>query len=106
MFGKGAFFPSSKWIDWIAQQVCGYVPLVEDVCANIMFLFAGYSKDNFNTTRLPIYMSHAPAGTSTKNVLHFAQGVNSDKFRMFDYGIVGTTFTALLSLLFPHFRRM
>ncbi len=89
IFGDGEFFPSSNMMNWIAQQICGHIPLTDDICASIMFLFAGYSKDNFNITRIPIYISHTPAGTSSKNILHFGQQVNSDKFRMFDYGIVG-----------------
>ncbi|VDO29030.1 unnamed protein product [Onchocerca flexuosa] len=33
-------------------------------------------------------MSHIPAGTSTANVLHWAQMVNSHKIQMYDYGSV------------------
>ena len=31
-------------------------------------------------------MGHDPAGTSVNTVLHFIQGVESGKFRKFDYG--------------------
>lgn len=36
---------------------------------------------------LPVILAHTPAGASTHTVIHFAQGINSDKFRRFDYGI-------------------
>lgn len=35
---------------------------------------------------MPVIMNNYPAGTSTKTLVHFAQGYNSDKFRQFDYG--------------------
>jgi len=37
---------------------------------------------------LPVIIGHTPAGASTKTLLHFAQGVNSKKFRFYDYGEV------------------
>merc|ERR1712243_151726 len=33
-----------------------------------------------------IYLSHAPAGTSVKNMEHFHQISKANKFQMFDYG--------------------
>ncbi|XP_022238776.1 gastric triacylglycerol lipase-like isoform X2 [Limulus polyphemus] len=37
-------------------------------------------------TRLPVYISHNPAGTSTQNIVHFAQLVNSKKLVKYNYG--------------------
>lgn len=31
-------------------------------------------------------MTHLPSGTSTANLLHWAQMVNSGKIQMYDYG--------------------
>ena len=31
-------------------------------------------------------MTHTPAGTSVKNVLHFTQLIQSDQFQMYNYG--------------------
>jgi len=39
-----------------------------------------------NATLLPVIMGHTPAGASTMQFLHFAQEVNSGKFRQYDYG--------------------
>jgi len=89
LFGVYDFLLSNNITKWIAQQICGNDYEAEEVCEDILFLAEGPSTDNLNITRLPIYLSHSPAGTSTKNVLHFSQEVNSDKFRMFDYGTVG-----------------
>ena len=37
-------------------------------------------------TMLPVIMGHTPAGSSTRNLVHYAQGVNSGKFRMYNHG--------------------
>ena len=41
---------------------------------------------NLNETRIPVYVSETPAGTSTMNIAHWCQGVKVDKFQMYDYG--------------------
>ena len=33
-----------------------------------------------------MYTSHSPAGTSVKNIVHYAQSIDSGKFQMFNYG--------------------
>ncbi|XP_038064773.1 uncharacterized protein LOC119735144 [Patiria miniata] len=37
-------------------------------------------------SRLPVYFSHSPAGTSVQDMIHFAQMVSSGEFQMYDYG--------------------
>lgn len=40
---------------------------------------------NYNATRLPLYATYIPAGTSVMNILHYMQMVNSKVFRKYDY---------------------
>ncbi|CAI8032085.1 Lysosomal acid lipase/cholesteryl ester hydrolase [Geodia barretti] len=40
-------------------------------------------------TRIPVYYSHTPAGTSVKNIVHYAKEMKSGKFRKYDYGTEG-----------------
>lgn len=40
-----------------------------------------------NTELLPVIMGHTPAGSSTKQFLHYAQSIRSGKFRKWDYGM-------------------
>lgn len=35
---------------------------------------------------MPMIVNYNPAGSSTKTMVHFAQGYNSDKFCQYDYG--------------------
>lgn len=51
-------------------------------------IFGPDDRDN-NMSRVPVYMSNWPAGTSFKNVIHFSQIITSGKCRMFDYGRKG-----------------
>lgn len=40
----------------------------------------------FEKDLLPTILGHSPAGSSTRTVLHYAQGVNSGAFRKYDFG--------------------
>ncbi|XP_002165026.2 gastric triacylglycerol lipase isoform X1 [Hydra vulgaris] len=86
IFGIYDFLPPSAILRFIAQDVCGLLYPTEKVCSNIAFLIAGYDVSNLNETRLPVYLSHLPAGTSSKDIIHFAQMIKSGQFQMFDYG--------------------
>ncbi|KFP90213.1 Lipase member M, partial [Apaloderma vittatum] len=61
-------------------------PLLHKPCANLLFLLGGYNEKNLNMTRLDVYMSHFPVGTSVKNMIHWAQVTKSGEFKAFDYG--------------------
>ncbi|XP_075011508.1 lysosomal acid lipase/cholesteryl ester hydrolase-like isoform X2 [Calonectris borealis] len=73
--GKEQFLP----------QLCGH-PLLHKPCANLFFLLGGYNEKNLNMTRLDVYTSHYPDGTSVKNMIHWAQVMKSGEFKAFDYG--------------------
>lgn len=83
LLGIHQFLPSNKLIQFFADKLC---PIDEKMCSTIMFLLAGYDKTDLNSTRIPIYYSHTPAGTSVKNMYHFAQLVRSEVFQKYDYG--------------------
>ncbi|XP_052265671.1 lipase member M-like isoform X2 [Dreissena polymorpha] len=85
VIGYKDFFPS----DGIMKQFAAYLAKNEAAAfamQNIMFLMGGVDYENMNTSRIPVYIAHTPAGTSVKNVMHYAQSVMSGKFTMFDYG--------------------
>lgn len=56
------------------------------ICSDIIFEICGQDVAQLNYTRLPVYVSHTPAGTSWWNLLHWAQVLINDEFAMFDYG--------------------
>ncbi|KAH0623591.1 hypothetical protein JD844_006508, partial [Phrynosoma platyrhinos] len=56
------------------------------LCAKILSFICGYNIPNLNMSRLDVYASHFPAGTSVQNALHWHQVYNSKLFRAYDYG--------------------
>jgi len=80
----GEFLPKSRLTRWLASTLCA--SRVRAICSNIMFMANGWSTVQLNHTRLPVYLSHFPAGTSSKNLVHYGQAVKSGVFSKFDYG--------------------
>ncbi|CAF0748629.1 unnamed protein product [Brachionus calyciflorus] len=85
LFGNKDFLPSSKTLDWMADKLCNFKMTDRLLCMNTFFLFCGPSK-YMNRTRIAVYTTHNPSGTSVKNMAHYAQCVMSGKFQMYDYG--------------------
>ncbi|XP_027548754.1 lysosomal acid lipase/cholesteryl ester hydrolase-like isoform X3 [Neopelma chrysocephalum] len=77
--GKEQFLP----------QLCTH-RLLHKPCANLLSLLGGFNEKNLNMTRLDVYTSHYPDGTSVKNIVHWAQVVKSGEFKEFDYGSKNT----------------
>lgn len=80
------FLPSASSIEWLAKAAC---PFHQDLCHQITFVTSSYGLENFNKTRRPIYLDHTPAGTSVKNMYHFMQLVQKERFQKYDYGFWG-----------------
>ena len=78
-------FIKSSIIQWFADKACNIVVADKLICENILFVITGPSK-HMNVSRIPVYTTHAPAGTSVKNLAHFAQMVISKKYEMYDFG--------------------
>ncbi|CAB3373681.1 Hypothetical predicted protein [Cloeon dipterum] len=86
MFGVDEFLPSSGFMEFIGQALCNDGAWTQVICSNVLFLIVGFDSKQLNETTLPVIMSHTPAGAATKQILHYAQEMNSAKFRQYDYG--------------------
>jgi len=84
ILGDGEFLPSNWLMKLISDFVCNNL-IGEIICDNMIFLMTGPEIDKMNKTRTAVYTSHAPAGTSTENILHWTQMIISGKMQMFDY---------------------
>uniref|UniRef100_A0A914YMQ5 Lipase n=1 Tax=Panagrolaimus superbus TaxID=310955 RepID=A0A914YMQ5_9BILA len=84
ILGDGEFLPQSWVTKLISDFVCSGI-VGNDLCDDIMFLLGGPESNQLNRTRTPVYTAHAPAGTSTQNILHWAQMVLSGKVEKYDY---------------------
>ncbi|KAM8776342.1 gastric triacylglycerol lipase-like [Rhynchonycteris naso] len=85
IFGDKIFYPHHYFEQFLATEICSR-EILSALCSNALFIICGFDQKNLNTSRLDVYLSHNPAGTSVQNMLHWAQAVNSGKFRAFDWG--------------------
>ncbi|XP_077206452.1 putative lysosomal acid lipase/cholesteryl ester hydrolase [Paroedura picta] len=85
VFGTKQFFPQNSIIRWLATHLCVHA-LLDELCGNFFFLLCGFNEKNLNMTRVDVYSTHCPAGTSVQNMLHWAQMTRSGVFTAFDWG--------------------
>jgi len=88
LFGHGQFLPNNEIFRFLASTLCSEIGIPK-LCSDIIFLIIGNDFNNLNQSRLPVYISHTPAGTSVMNVVHYAQEVSSGNFEMYDFGTMG-----------------
>ncbi|GMF14386.1 unnamed protein product [Phytophthora lilii] len=81
--GFTSFLPHSDLLTVLLSNVV--CTNVAELCDSAIGLIAGPS-DNLNATRIPVYLSQTPAGTSVRNMGHYAQGIRDDTFASYDYG--------------------
>jgi len=82
LFGDMSFLPDASILQKLDPAICSLLPSGCDV---LLELLCGPS-NNLNNSRIDVYVSETPAGTSVKNMAHWSQGVTADAFQMFDYG--------------------
>ncbi|XP_071452982.1 lipase 3-like [Hetaerina americana] len=85
--GINEFFPSTDLYGFLGNALCEDEAITQSLCSDIIFLICGFDSKELNETMIPVIMGHTPAGASTKQVLHYAQEINSGKFRQYDYGL-------------------
>ncbi|XP_062540112.1 lipase 3-like [Armigeres subalbatus] len=84
-FGVGEFLPSSSILQEIAQLLCSK-DVVSNLCLNVIFQLTGADPNQIDVQIVPILVGHSPAGASTKQVVHFAQGMRTHQFQRYDHG--------------------
>ncbi|XP_004680962.1 PREDICTED: lysosomal acid lipase/cholesteryl ester hydrolase [Condylura cristata] len=85
MFGNKEFFPQTELLKWLSVHFCTHV-ILKELCGNIFFLVSGFNEKNLNMSRVAVYTTHSPAGTSVQNMLHWVQMYKLHKFQAFDWG--------------------
>ena len=84
LFGIHEFLPSGKLTHITAELFCQKADAL--ICENVIFAICGPDQSGLNKSRLAVYVSHTPAGTSLQNMLHWGQAVLRDNVTRFDYG--------------------
>uniref|UniRef100_A0A7E4WBC4 Lipase n=1 Tax=Panagrellus redivivus TaxID=6233 RepID=A0A7E4WBC4_PANRE len=86
--GENEFAPDDVFFKTLEALFCTN-PIGAEACASLLFLIGGPSSNQMNATRLPVFLSDEPSGTSMKNILHWAQLVRSGKQQKYDFGSNG-----------------
>ncbi|KAE8963706.1 hypothetical protein PF011_g28936, partial [Phytophthora fragariae] len=81
--GFTSFLPHNDLLSVLLSDVI--CTNMAEICDSAISLVAGPS-DNLNITRISVYLSRTSAGTSVKNMAHYAQGIRDDTFASYDYG--------------------
>ncbi|VDN60868.1 unnamed protein product [Dracunculus medinensis] len=81
----GEFMPNTSLFSRMSKAFCS-IHSITAHCQDVMFQITGPDTSQMNQTRIPVYMTHLPAGTSIANLHHWAQMVNSHKVQMYDLG--------------------
>ncbi|KAJ1363517.1 hypothetical protein KIN20_023402 [Parelaphostrongylus tenuis] len=80
-------FPLDNWISrLIVKSVCGGTKLEVELCDKIIFSLSGPENNLMNKTRIPVYTSNMPAGTSSMNIIHWMQMIRTGMVAKYDYG--------------------
>ncbi|XP_058910558.1 lysosomal acid lipase/cholesteryl ester hydrolase [Kogia breviceps] len=85
LFGVKEFLPQSMFVKWLSTHVCTHV-ILKELCGNVFFVLCGFNERNLNMSRVAVYATHSPAGTSVQNMIHWSQLIKLQKFQAFDWG--------------------
>lgn len=81
LIGQGEFLPNSAFFHYfLSDAMCQPDSVAQLLCLNTLFLTFGYSRNQMNTTLLPMIFKYVPAGASTKQIFHYSQEVKSGKY--------------------------
>nr|XP_014682717.2 lipase member J isoform X1 [Equus asinus]XP_044610728.1 lipase member J isoform X1 [Equus asinus]XP_044610729.1 lipase member J isoform X1 [Equus asinus]XP_044610732.1 lipase member J isoform X1 [Equus asinus]XP_044610739.1 lipase member J isoform X1 [Equus asinus] len=83
--GNKDFLANTSFNRFVGLELCS-LKIFDNICNDILFMMTGYDLKNLNMSRVDVYMSHNPAGTSVQNMLHWSQLFNSSHLKAFDWG--------------------
>ncbi|KAG6957817.1 hypothetical protein JG688_00010812 [Phytophthora aleatoria] len=83
VLGQVEFLSQSE----VLQEVIGAAACTAnpELCETALALVSGVS-ENWNSSRVSVYLSEMPAGTSVKNMGHYAQSIRKGTFSAYNYG--------------------
>ncbi|XP_037352451.1 lipase member J isoform X2 [Talpa occidentalis] len=83
--GNKDFLSNTSSKRFIGSKLCP-LKIFGVLCREFLFMIYGYDTKNLNMSRLDVYMSQNPAGTSVQNILHWSQLFTSRQLKAFDWG--------------------
>ncbi|GMR45030.1 hypothetical protein PMAYCL1PPCAC_15225, partial [Pristionchus mayeri] len=86
--GSQEILNHNHWVNKliIAAGTTLCAPPVHEACYDALYLIAGPPNfKHMNASRMDVYLSNFPAGTSTRNILHWGQITSREMVSRFDY---------------------
>nr|XP_045007328.1 lipase member J [Jaculus jaculus] len=83
--GNKDFLPTTSFNNFVGPKMCSLL-MLNKICLNSLFMLFGKDTKNINMSRLDVYFSHNPAGTSVQNIFHWLQLLHSPYLKAFDWG--------------------
>ncbi|KAM3955558.1 lipase 1-like [Aphomia sociella] len=80
--GIGDILSNREAIMWFTLNFCTEDGLFHSLCTRLLI---GNDVTYFNTTLTPLFLGHAPAGSSLRQATHYAQSINTNDFRRFNH---------------------
>ncbi|XP_069680361.1 lipase 3-like [Periplaneta americana] len=85
-FGLFNFMPNNFPFVGISRALCRHWIFAKLFCETMFLYIGGFDTTQMNTSMIPVFLGHTPAGSSTKVINHYSQMVKSGRFRQYDYG--------------------
>ncbi|KAJ8730361.1 hypothetical protein PYW07_017399 [Mythimna separata] len=87
--GQGEIFGQNDFVDWFKRNFCNEEPseIFESLCETDI-LSGLQEREYYNSTMLPLFRAHAPAGASVRQVAHYGQTIRFEAFRRYNFNAV------------------
>ncbi|XP_027627316.1 lipase member J-like [Tupaia chinensis] len=87
LFPDQEVLPHTILSNIVAAIICKH-HILDVICGKMNFALFGFNPKNVNMSRIDVYLSYNPAGSSLQNVLHYKQAATETKeiLRAYDFG--------------------
>jgi len=81
--GIRELLPDIKLLDLFLGPYCGQHP---KTCESILALIVGLDLDDFNSSRIDVYITHFMSGIGVHELIKFSQDIKTGQFKKYDFG--------------------
>lgn len=89
LIGMYEFMPTGKFIHRVAKLICKDDVITQPICETVVVIMGGPGEKLLNQTLISEIVQYDPAGSSTRQFVHYAQLLTSGRFCQYDHGLLG-----------------
>ncbi|KAJ8730362.1 hypothetical protein PYW07_017400 [Mythimna separata] len=86
--GQGEIFGQNDFVEWFKRNFCNEPSEIFETLCETDILSGLKDREYYNTTMLPLFRAHAPAGASVRQVSHYGQTIRFEAFRRYNFNSV------------------